>query len=310
MAPRRNNDERNDDNDGNDNGNNDRNKNKEHKSLATRALIDLQVRVGSAASPAWLTRVAARRWAQARNPARVESFIRDFGVDYASAERCSTANTPRSCATKYGSLNEFFTRKLRGGVVADRGAAVVSPASCMCVLYRDVAHSTVWVKGRRWGLDELVRAKLPAGRQMGVGIFRLRPVDYHRFHSPVDGTVRSVTFVRGSYLSVDPAVVRSTRDPLTENARRVYVIDTAYGPVYFVAVGAAGVGAVRSSVRAGDAVSRGDELGYFEFGGSTVVVLLPPRAGLEWDRDISRASLRGKETYVTVGQAVGQATRR
>lgn len=283
----------------------------EYKSILTRLGMVAQRRLPArVATPDWATARLARSVAARHNPERVAKFIRLFGVDYAAAERCSDANTPETCAAAYGSLNEFFTRRLRGGVRANASAGVVSPATCRCVLYDSFRSSTAWVKGRAWSAEALLGFGGVDFPDYAVGIFRLRPKDYHRFHCPLDATVAAVYDLGGRYLSVDPSVVRSSRDVLTGNHRVVYALSSpTAGVCWLVAVGAAGVGAVVPSVAVGDAVSRGDELGYFEFGGSTVVLLVPAGA-VSFNSHIARESMAGRETYVTVGQAVGSLVSR
>jgi phosphatidylserine decarboxylase len=134
----------------------------------------------------------------------------------------------------------------------------------------------------------------------------LRPADYHRFHSPVRGVVAFINEIDGGYLSVDPEIVRK-RNVFTENNRVVVgIVSPIYGLCYFVAVGAAGVGRVRITKNVNDTLEMGDELGVFEFGGSTVVVLIPSKPGQRmWRSDLVQNSLVEKETYVTVGTHVG-----
>jgi phosphatidylserine decarboxylase len=274
---------------------------REYQGMVTRLGIAAQAAGVPAwlSSPRWVTTSLAARVAARRDPSLVEDFITEYDVDYAAAEKCDARNSPASCAEKYGTLDAFFTRRLRDPPAVDPAAAVVSPADAKAVLFPDAPSSGVWVKGRRWSVRRLLQVPLePVGGPLGI--FRLRPKDYHRFHSPVGGTVREIRPVRGGYLSVDPRVVRSDRNVLTENARTVVRIqqrgDGPEDAVYVVAVGAAGVGKVVVFARVGDVVRPGDELGTFSFGGSTVVVLLPP--GLAWDRPTA------EETYVRVGQTL------
>ena len=274
----------------------------EYKALAVKLSLWGQRHGIPGASPAVLTRLA-RRIASKKNPKLVERFIKKYGIDYVKAEKCSAANTPGTCARKYGSLNDFFTRHIKG-IRVDAGAAVVSPATCKAVVFDAFEGSRIWVKGQMWSAPRLLRE--PASfAAYAVGIFRLRPADYHRFHIPVAGRVASLKHIRGKYLSVDPAVV-GARDVFTENNRVVVELESPrFGRCYVVAVGAAGVGRVVITAHVGDQVRVGDPLGAFEFGGSTVVVLIPNAEGARvWAPELVRASARGEETFVTVGSRV------
>lgn len=270
----------------------------EYKGLLTRASIWGQAHRVPGSSPAAVTR-AAKKLADRYNPRLVQSFIEHYGIDYAQAERCSARDTVAQCAARYGTLNEFFTRRIRG--IAIDAAPLVSPATCRCVAFDTFLASGVWVKGRHWSAAALVGADI-ADADYAVGVFRLAPADYHRFGAPCDAVVESVVRIPGVYLSVDPAVV-SRRDVFTVNTRVVVQLRVpGVGRAYFVAVGAAGVGSVKVTPRPGEAVTKGQDMGCFEFGGSTVVLLLP--AGVAWRRDLTARSLARKETRVRIGEAI------
>lgn len=78
-----------------------------------------------------------------------------------------------------------------------------------------------------------------------VASFRLSPQDYHRYHSPVKGTVRWFKSIPGDYYQVDPLCLQSSVNILTQNARCCVCIETEeFGQVLFVAIGATDVGTV------------------------------------------------------------------
>jgi len=135
-----------------------------------------------------------------------------------------------------------------------------------------------------------------------LAVFRLAPQDYHRFHSPVDGTIESVATLPGDYFTVNPQAVNETLDVFTANRRDVLIINAnlfparqgetpTVVPVAFVAIGALLVGSVNWSKKPGEAVKKGDDLGWFAYGGSTVVCVFPQEAGIQWDDDLRRASV-------------------
>jgi phosphatidylserine decarboxylase len=283
----------------------------EHKSKLVAAGIRAQtVLPGWLSSPAWVTRLS-KRDADRVDPALVAKFAREFGIDYGRATLCRPSDSLHACAARYGSLNAFFQRRERGiSVAAD--AWLSSPSTGMAVLFRSFPAAGVWVKGRRWSLGRLVplanNNANAAGNNGGptrVMIVRLRPSDYHRFHAPFSGQITAVRDIKGGYLSVDPLVVRS-KDVLTENHRVVYevAVDALGGArAFVVAVGAAIIGQVISSLKVGDRIERGQDMGTFGFGGSTVVVVWPGGGVLR--EDLLTASAGKRETYVTVGESVG-----
>lgn len=274
-----------------------------YKSLAVKLSLWAQGKGIPGASPAWLTRLA-KKVADSKNPKLIEHFIKTYNIEYTQANRCSKSNTIKNCAVKYGTLNDFFTRKIPYTVDS---SDLVSPATCKCMLFNEFTESKIWVKGQKWSASRLTGMPVTYDKY-AVGIFRLRPADYHRFHSPVRGIIAFVKNIEGGYLSVDPEIVRK-RNVFTENNRVVVgIISPIYGLCYYVAVGAAGVGRVRLTKNVGDSVNTGDELGVFEFGGSTVIVLIPSSPDKKiWRSDIVKQSLAEKETYVTIGTNVSSS---
>lgn len=154
----------------------------------------------------------------------------------------------------------------------------------------------LWIKGREFTVARLLgdAYKDQAERYVGgaLVIFRLAPQDYHRFHSPVDGTIGPMTYISGEYytvnvsinvlfdhsfviysrlirlfLCVKPQAVRTTLDVYGENVRKVVPIDSPqFGRVMAVCIGAMMVGSIETTVSEGDFIKRGQEFGYFAFG--------------------------------------------
>jgi phosphatidylserine decarboxylase len=106
-------------------------------------------------------------------------------------------------------------------------------------------------------------------------------------------TCRSITKIPGQLYTVNPIAVNSPLcDVFTDNKRfRVAIKSPAFGMVQFIIVGATMVGSINLSVEVGDSVAKGDELGYFAFGGSTCIALLQADM-IAIDSDIARMSSR------------------
>lgn len=95
----------------------------------------------------------------------------------------------------------------------------------------------------------------------------------------------------------------------TRNKRSVLALQTESGkPVLFVAIGALLVGSIAFTVQEGQKVAKGEELGYFAYGGSTVIVLFPEDLGVTFDEDISNWSKQSFETILEVGQGIATCT--
>jgi phosphatidylserine decarboxylase len=168
----------------------------------------------------------------------------------------------------------------------------------------------VWIKGKNFNLANLFKNPALAQEFEGgsLAIFRLAPQDYHRFHSPVDGTVESVTPIDGTYYTVNPMAVQDTIDVFTENKRVVVVIKSpTYGKVAFVCIGAMMVGSIQfTGGKVGTVLKKGDEIGYFAFGGSTVVTVFQKNK-VTFDADLVRNSAGVIETIVKMGNKIGNA---
>ncbi|EPS73610.1 phosphatidylserine decarboxylase [Genlisea aurea] len=141
-----------------------------------------------------------------------------------------------------------------------------------------------------------------------IVIFRLAPQDYHRFHVPVSGTIEEFVDIPGCLYTVNPIAVNSKYcNVFTENKRTVCMISTKeFGKVAFVAIGATMVGSITFVKKEGDHVKKGDELGYFSFGGSTVICIFE-KDKIEIDGDLLGNSARSLETLVCVGMRLGNA---
>lgn len=122
------------------------------------------------------------------------------------------------------------------------------------------------------------------------------------------GTITSVTCLGKELFSVKALAVQSRVNVLCENKRVVLRLDTGgqLGVVWVVAVGAAQVGSVQLSVAPQQAARKGQELGWFQYGGSTVVVVFEA-ARVRLDADLLERSECGVETLVRMGSSLGQA---
>lgn len=184
----------------------------------------------------------------------------------------------------FKTFNEFFYRKLKEDArpIADKDdpTTLVSSADCRLMAFSSITEATkVWIKGREFTVDRLLgekyKDKLQNYRQGGsLVIFRLAPQDYHRFHCPADATILDISMIQGQYYTVNPMAIRSAIDVYGENVRAVVQFQSKeFGIFYCVCIGAMMVGSINLVVKKGDQVKRGDEFGYYAFGGSTNVCM-------------------------------------
>lgn len=221
----------------------------------------------------------------------VHAYSRAYGVNLEEAE-------PNEAG--YGSFDEFFTRPLRAGARNISSDAVVSPADGqLSVVGRVDAGARLFVKGQPYEVGELIGDVTDAARYSGgeFAVIYLAPGDYHRVHSPVDGTVSLVRAIAGDLYPVNTIGQLHVPRLFVRNSRAAIAIDTnGLGRVTVVLVGAVIVGRITvTGIDAPDVppgvhtlghpITRGGEVGAFHLG-STVVVLLEP--GISVSRPLGR----------------------
>ncbi|KAK3403478.1 phosphatidylserine decarboxylase-domain-containing protein [Sordaria brevicollis] len=248
-----------------------------------------------------------KKYDDPNSKAEIPKFIQFHGLDL------SEVALPLD---EFKNFNEFFYRALKPGArpcsAPHNPRIVVSPADCRSVVFNSIDTATnVWIKGREFTVKRLLGDAYPedVARYEGgaLGIFRLAPQDYHRFHIPVDGIMRQPKTIEGEYYTVNPMAIRSALDVYGENVRVLVPIDSPeFGRVMVICVGAMMVGSTVITRNDGEEVKRAEELGYFKFGGSTIVVLFEP-GKMVWDEDLVQNSILPLETLIRVGMSVGHA---
>lgn len=232
---------------------------------------------------------------------QIAPFIRQYNIDL------DEVIIP---AAGFSSFNAFFTRQFKSGIRgADRREeCLVSPADSRLQVFPVAKDFSLKVKGMQLTLPQLLgTAHLDGIFQGGLCLsFRLAPSDYHRFGYAREGRQGPVHTINGPLHSVSPLATRHKPDILGTNFRQWCFIHTAdAGTMIQVEVGAMMVGSIVQHQPQGGLCSRGQEKGYFQFGGSTILVIIP--AGrVAMDDDIVHWSEQGIETLVRYGEAVGR----
>ena len=228
---------------------------------------------------------------------KIRPFIEDFGIDMSIAQE-----------QKFNNFNDFFTRKLKNDArPIDTGARiVVSPADGKILAYADLSNSWFIVKGYRFDVssflnDPALSKKYHNGAML---IIRLAPMDYHRFHFPVSGKISASKKIDGDYYSVNPFALRKKAEIFCLNKREYSIISNPLvGDVVLCEVGATMVGSIVQTYKGNDA-HKGEEKGYFKFGGSTVVLLFEKNK-IHIDADLLMNTSNGYETSVKMGKRIG-----
>lgn len=207
---------------------------------------------------------AKSRWSRGFIP----RFIKAYGIAAEEAEKA---------VHEYGTLNEFFTRRLKPGMrsVAMEPDTMVSPVDALITGIGYIQDGTLLnVKGQDYTVEELLN-RSPRVVNYKNGFFfvlYLSPTDYHRIHSPIAGDIMEKEHVPGKVYPVNEFGLTQMRRVLSRNERLITYIQHELGEVAVVKVGALNVSSIQYVQPLPKRLARGEELAYFEFG-STVVLL-------------------------------------
>ena len=137
-------------------------------------------------------------------------------------------------------------------------------------------------------------------------ILRLAPNDYHRYHFPFNGVPSKMTKIKGDYFSVSPyALASNFTKVFCENKREYCILSSEEkGEIIVAPVGATMVGTIIETYIPNKTIKKGDEMGYFAFGGSTIVLLVDKNK-LTIDADILENTKNRIETFVKMGEKIG-----
>ena len=233
---------------------------------------------------------------------KVEKFVSEFKINLSEASR----EHPH----EYRSFNDFFTRKLKpdARTVDSSADALISPSDGKILAYQNIDIDSLYqIKGSTFSLSELL-GNIELAEEYRNGVFltlRLAPSDYHRFHFIDDCTVASHSNIDGDFYSVNPISLKSIEKVFCQNKRELSVLDTHnFGKVLYLEVGATFVGSIVQTFKRSSGQKRGDEKGFFKFGGSTVLLLLKENS-VEIDSDILKNTALGFETSVRMGEKIG-----
>ncbi|KAI8955673.1 putative phosphatidylserine decarboxylase [Xylaria longipes] len=226
-------------------------------------------------------------------------------------------------------FNQFFARNVKPGYrpIANmaNSEVIVSPADSTFEDQWPVdSDSIINIKGLPWSISELLKDSKYANDFKGGSFMHsfLSPTDYHRMHAPVGGKVLETKLIPGQvYLDVtsddegklqpirhiDPAPGKDLRDLDAQDAtgyqfcqaRGLVVLDTEIGLVAVLPIGMAQVSSVILTAEEGKTLFKGEEIAYFQFGGSDIVIVF--QAGSK----VNITTERG--THNNVGVQIGTA---
>ncbi|MCK4934330.1 MAG: phosphatidylserine decarboxylase [Simkaniaceae bacterium] len=229
---------------------------------------------------------------------KIAPFIRDFKVDTSEFE-----------TQQFDSFNDFFTRKLKKTARPIDKSSLVLPADGRYLAYSSLKpEDKVAIKGQSFTLESLLQCKSLAKKYAGSSLLiaRLCPVDYHRFHFPADCTPSRPTLIKGQYNSVNPIALAKNLSYLSQN-KRIYttLLTKNAGDILYMEIGATNVSSIQQTFAPNKPYLAGEEKGYFEFGGSCLVLLFE-KGRVEFASDLLEATAKGYEMYAKMGSYLGK----
>jgi phosphatidylserine decarboxylase len=222
----------------------------------------------------------------------------------------------------YPSYHEFFIRRLKPSVrpIEESSDGICSPCDGSISQIGNIEQgSLLQAKGRTFSLEALLGSKSDAEpfKNGKFATIYLAPIDYHRVHMPLTGTLESMRYIPGKLFSVNPLTTEHVDNLFAQNERIVCFFKHEQGSFAIILVGAMIVGSIFTRWggniiphRANEIVhtiypqtpeqhvklDKGEEMGYFALG-STVIVLLDE--SMAWEYDLSQNS------RLVVGQKIG-----
>lgn len=243
-----------------------------------------------------VSKLAGRYLSSAHSKWLISKFIERNEINMDIYEECD-----------YSSFNDFFTRKIKPDCrpVPEDLDVLISPCDCLATVYPIQENTTFSIKNTEYTLLSLLRSPRLAKRFRGgyAYVLRLTVEDYHRYLYSVSGKQSKNYHIDGTFHTVNP-IANDYLPIYKENTREYTVIRSKeFGDVLQMEVGALLVGKI-SNHKQSTVVTRGEEKGFFEYGGSTIVVLtqkgrVTPRS------DLLTNSKNGYETKVLQAHPLG-----
>ncbi len=226
---------------------------------------------------------------------RIPKFIKDGNI-----------NVDDYYVDNIKSYNDFFIRKIKEDrrIIDEDINHLISPCDSKLQAFKINDDSIFKIKDSYYRVEDLLKNKeLALEYKDGyLLIFRLTVDDYHRYSYIDSGTKGKNIKIKGVLHTVNPIALEKYNFYKT-NSREYSILNCDnLGKVIMVEVGAIGVGKIVNHHQEYK-FKRGEEKGYFEFGGSTIVLIL--KNNFKIDEDIIKNTNDGNETRVLLGEKIG-----
>lgn len=247
----------------------------------------------------FISDIYGRKMDNPNSTKKIEAFVKQLNIDMNESEKS---------ISEFTSFNDFFYRKLKKDArpIED---GFISPGDGKLIAFESISDlDKFFVKGSEFTLQRFLNNKKLSEKynNSSLLILRLAPNDYHRFHFPYDGKASEITQIKGCYYSVSPhALAGNFARVFCENKREYCTLSTQdKGDIIIAPVGATMVGGIVETFTPNQHIKKGDEMGYFTFGGSTIVLFVD-KTKITIDSDILTNTRNKMETFVKMGEKIG-----
>lgn len=234
-----------------------------------------------------VARIYAKYMNSKHSRVKIRGFIKKHNIDMSEYKD-----------KHYSSFNDFFMREIKPEKrQIEDGLIAVCDAKLS--VYKIDEDSTFNIKNSIYTVEELIGEKKKYKYAM---VYRLCVDDYHHYVYPETGEVIRRRHIDGVLHTVQP-IAQKKYKVFHENTREITFLNcNGLGDVCYVEVGAMLIGKIVNSEK--NRFKKGEEKGHFEFGGSTVIVLVNDE--IEIDEKILENSKNDIETIVKLGQKIGK----
>lgn len=227
---------------------------------------------------------------------KIKKFIKDNKIKITDYEK-----------TNYNSFNEFFTRKIISikRPINMTKTAFISPCDSKLSVYTISDDLTLYIKDSYYTIGTIIDKKILKEYKEGYAlVFRLSPTDYHRYCYIDSGYQEKNNKIKGILHTVQPIALKRYNFYKTNTREWTILHTNNFDEVVHIEIGAMAIGKIKNE-HENYIFKKGEEKGYFEFGGSTIVLLVK-KGIINIDEDILENSKNNIETYVKYGEKIGK----
>lgn len=245
----------------------------------------------------WISDLSAKYMSSSLSKKKIKKFIKKNNINMSEYED-----------NEYSSFNDFFTRKIKRDKrqLSNSKNDFLAPADARLLVYKIDENTSMYIKNSIYTVDELIKDKALATKYKEgyCLIYRLCVDDYHRYSFIDNGEIIENQKINGIFHTVQSISFKKYK-VFKENSREYTILETEnFGTITQIEVGATLVGKICNHNNS-KTFRRGDEKGYFCFGGSTIVLLIE-KDKVIIDEDILEKSAQDIETRVLLFDKVGR----